>query len=59
MNFSELLLRQSPSLRTYFAEVFDKTWQYALRRVEHDYPGFSCPEQCPFDKNPDILLQED
>jgi hypothetical protein len=54
----ELLLSQSPSLKKYFAGVFAKTWQYALRRVRCDYPNVQFPQECPFDGNPDLLLNE-
>jgi hypothetical protein len=33
----QILLKHSPSLRNYFAEVFDGSWQYALKQVRKDY----------------------
>jgi len=54
----DLLRCQSPSLENDFAEVFEQTWQYSLRRVKRDYPETASPEPFPFDANPDLLLQE-
>ena len=41
----EILLKHSPSLRNYFAEIFDDSWRYALKRVKKDYSQFQFPNE--------------
>jgi hypothetical protein len=50
------LLADSPSLKPYFVEVFDSSYQYALDIVRNSYPQFSFPEQWPFEQGIDTLL---
>jgi hypothetical protein len=50
------LLADSPSLKPYFVEVFDSSYQYALDVVRNSYPQFCFPEQWPFEQDIDALL---
>jgi hypothetical protein len=50
------LLADSPSLKPYFVEVFDSSYQYALDVVRNSYPQFYFPEQWPFEQDIDTLL---
>lgn len=54
----ELLLKQSPSLCNYFAEVFDSSRQYALKNVRANYPQVQFPDSWPFSREVDNLLSE-
>jgi len=53
------LLAQSPSLQTYFAEVFDESWQRALTRVQKDYPEVDFPPQWLMSRDPEAVLTKD
>lgn len=55
----EILLKHSPSLKNYFTEVFDNSWQYALKRVRKDYPQFQFPDEWQFTRNAEALLSEE
>jgi hypothetical protein len=50
------LLADSPSLKPYFVEVFDSSYQYALELVRNGYPQFCFPEQWPFEQDINTLL---
>jgi Domain of unknown function DUF29. len=54
----QLLLRDSPSLKVYLAEIFEASWRYAIEQVKDDYPGAVLPIQCPFPKEIDPLLTQ-
>jgi hypothetical protein len=54
-----ILLKQSPSLKNYFVEVFDDAWQYALKRVMKDYPDVEFAEQWQFSREIEALLDEE
>jgi hypothetical protein len=53
------LLKQSPSLKNYFAEVFDEVWQDALTDVRQTYPKTAFPDQWQFSREVDVLLSEE
>jgi hypothetical protein len=53
------LLKQSPSLKHYFVEVFDDGWQYALKRVRKDYPDVKFPEKWQFSREIEALLDQE
>jgi hypothetical protein len=55
----DLLLKQSPSLKRYFVEVFDDAWQYALKRVREDYPEVELPEQWQFSREIEAILEQE
>lgn len=55
----EILLKHSPSLRNYFAEVFDDSWQYALKRVRKDYPQYQFPDEWQFSRDVEAMLSEE
>ena len=55
----EILLKYSPSLRNYFAEVFDDSWRYALKRVKKDYPQSPFPNQWQFSYDVEVILSEE
>jgi len=50
------LLADSPSLKLYFGEVFDSSYQYALDIVRNSSPQFCFPEEWPFEQGIDTLL---
>lgn len=52
------LLKQSPSLKNYFAEVFDEVWQDAVTDVRKAYPKTAFPDQWQFSREVDVLLSE-
>jgi hypothetical protein len=54
----QLLLKDSPSLKVYLAEIFEDAWRYAIEQVKDDYPGAVLPNPCPFPKEIDPLLTQ-
>lgn len=55
----ELLLEQSPSLKRYFAEVFDEVELYARRQVSKEYSEVQFPDTWQFNREVDVLLSVD
>ena len=55
----KLLLKQSPSLRKYWVEVFPEAWQDALSEVKEDYPQVQFPKEWQFSFEVDTLLSEE
>lgn len=55
----EILLKHSPSLKNYFAEVFDDSLQYALERVRKGYSQFQFPDEWQFSCDVDAVLSEE
>jgi BMFP domain-containing protein YqiC len=60
----ELLLKQSPSLKNYFVEVFEDSWRYTLKcirlkRIRKEYPTVQFPDQWKFSQDLDAILMED
>ena len=53
------LLKDSPSLEPYFAEVFDEVYADALIVVCRSYPQCQFPEKWPFELNIEALLTID
>lgn len=51
-----ITLQQSPSLKRFFVEAFDRAWQDALAEVREDYPQSVFPDQWQFSQDIDILL---
>jgi len=49
-------LQQSPSLKRFFVEAFDRAWQDALIEVREDYPQVVFPDQWQFSRDIDVLL---
>jgi hypothetical protein len=54
----KIALQQSPSLKRFFVEAFDRAWQDALIEVREDYPQVSFPDQWQFSRDVDILLTQ-
>jgi hypothetical protein len=52
------LLKQSPSLKQYFEQVFDEIYQDALSQVKMEYNKVPFPDTCPFSHELEIVLQE-
>ncbi|TVP59744.1 MAG: DUF29 domain-containing protein [Nodularia sp. (in: Bacteria)] len=50
------LLKKSPSLKGYFAEVFDEVWQDALSQVRLEYRQVLFPDMWEFGCDVDVLL---
>jgi len=55
----ELLIEQSPSLKNYFVEVFEDSWQYTLKRIRKEYPTVQFPNEWEFNQDLDTILTED
>lgn len=53
-----IVLQQSPSLKRFFVEAFDRAWQDALTEVREDYPQVVFPDQWQFSRDVDILLTQ-
>ena len=53
-----IALQQSPSLKRFFVEAFDRAWQDALIEVREDYPQVSFPDRWQFSQDVDILLTQ-
>jgi Domain of unknown function DUF29 len=51
-----LLLEQSPSLREYFAEIFDGAYAIALAEVREDYAKVTFPDRWPLSQSVGDLL---
>jgi len=54
----KIALQQSPSLKRFFVESFDRAWQDALIEVREDYPQVAFPDQWQFSRDVDILLTQ-
>ncbi len=54
----QLLLEQSPSIKSYFLEILAKSWQDAWSEVSSDYPGVELPHICPFPLDTDAILSQ-
>lgn len=50
------LLDQSPSLKIYFGEVFQESWQRALKQVQNNYSAVDFPVAWPADSSPEAIL---
>jgi hypothetical protein len=55
----ELLLDDSPSLKTQWSEACDRAWELALKKVSGDYPKVEFPDVFPFAMSMEILLDRD
>ena len=53
-----IALQQSPSLKRFFVEAFDRAWQDALTEVREDYSQVSFPDQWQFSQDVEILLTQ-
>ena len=53
-----IALQQSPSLKRFFVEAFDRAWQDALIEVREDYPQVSFPDRWQFSQDVEILLTQ-
>lgn len=53
-----IALQQSPSLKLFFVEAFDRAWLDALIEVREDYPQVSFPDRWQFSQDIDILLTQ-
>jgi hypothetical protein len=53
-----IALQQSPSLKRFFVEAFDRAWQDALTEVREDYPQVAFPDRWQFSQDVDILLTQ-
>jgi Domain of unknown function DUF29 len=54
----EKLLKQSPSLRNYWVEVFPECWENALSDTRDDCPLVEFPNQLNYSTDVDFLLRE-
>ena len=53
------LLKDSPSLKPYFSEVFDEVYTDTLKIVSMSYPQCEFPDQWPFSCDIDAMLNVD
>ena len=53
-----IALQQSPSLKRFFVEAFDRAWQDALIEVREDYPQVTFPDRWQFSQDVEILLTQ-
>ncbi len=53
------LLEQSPSLKPYFLQVFDKTYQDTLKILRDSYPQYQFPDEWQFSRDIESLLHVD
>ncbi len=54
----KIALQQSPSLKRFFVESFDRAWQDALTEVREDYPQVAFPDRWQFSQDVEILLTQ-
>jgi hypothetical protein len=54
----KIALQQSPSLKRFFVEAFDRAWQDALIEVREDYPQVAFPDRWQFSQDVEILLSQ-
>ncbi len=52
------ILKQSPSLKRYFEEVFDDVYRDALSTVREDYPSTNFPDAWQLSRDIDAMLEE-
>lgn len=52
------LLKQSPSLKRYFEQVFEEIYQDALSQVKMEYKKVSFPDRWPFNCELEAILTE-
>jgi len=52
------LLKQSPSLRNYWQDVFSELWANALSDAREDYPQTEFPDKWELSREIDVLLSE-
>ena len=53
------LLKNSPSLKPYFSQVFDEAYADALKIVRNGYPQFEFPDMWPFSCDIEAMLNVD
>ncbi|UUO16167.1 DUF29 domain-containing protein [Dolichospermum heterosporum] len=53
------LLKNSPSLKPYFSQVFDEAYADALKIVRNGYPQCEFPDTCPFSCDIEAMLNVD
>ncbi|MFO5476281.1 MAG: DUF29 domain-containing protein [Dolichospermum sp.] len=53
------LLKNSPSLKPYFSQVFDEAYADALKIVRNGYPQCECPDTWPFSCDIEAMLHVD
>ncbi len=51
-----ILLEQAPSLKTKWAETFDRAWRLTLANLQEEYPQIQFPEQWPYAKDVVAML---
>jgi len=51
-----ITLQQSPSLKRFFVEAFDRAWQDALSEVREDYPQIVFPDEWTLGREIEFLL---
>ena len=53
------LLKQAPSLKPYFSQVFDEVYEDTLKIVRRGYPQYEFPDAWPFSCDIDAMLNVD
>ena len=54
----ELLIQDSPSLKSTWAERVDLAWKFALKSVRVDYPEINFPDRFPYSTEVETLLNK-
>ena len=54
----QLLIKDSPSLKTIWSERLEQAWEVALETVREDYPKVTFPDRFPYSTDVDTLLNQ-
>jgi hypothetical protein len=54
----ELLIEDSPSLKSIWSERLEQAWKSALKIVREDYPNITFPDRFPYATDVDTLLNQ-
>lgn len=54
----QFLLQDSPSLKVYFQNIFTEVYRTALKVVRTQYQGVAFPDEWPFSREIDAVLEE-
>ncbi|CAN1210294.1 DUF29 domain-containing protein [Tumidithrix helvetica PCC 7403] len=55
----EILILQSPSLKSRWHKSFDEAWRLAMKRVNKDYPSYKFPTTWQFSREIEAFLELD
>ncbi|NEQ96371.1 MAG: DUF29 domain-containing protein [Cyanothece sp. SIO2G6] len=55
----ELLLQDSPSLKSIWSERFEQAWKMALKNVGEEYKNYVFPDRWPYESDIESILERD